>query len=161
MRWLIAVALAFATHAAHALCLQPLCTATVSTTPVGFGAVQPFGAHADAIGSVRVGFGGVAGLLIPYRVDIGSGNGGTGFANRRMNQGSATLAYQLYADSGRTTVWGDGSAGTVYVQGSLLLDVLGLSAPNTHWIYGRVPSGQMQAVPGPYADTVTVTVTYY
>lgn len=56
--------------------------------------------------------------------------------------------------------WGDIARGTA-VSGSIQLSVLGSAAPVTHTVYGRIPSGQTTTVPGAYADTITVTVTYY
>lgn len=41
------------------------------------------------------------------------------------------------------------------------VDVLGLSLPQTFWIYGRIPGRQPTVVPGVYADTISVTLTYY
>ena len=103
--------------------------------------------------------GGVAGLLIPYQIDITRG-GGISYGARRMNSGANQLADNLYTDNTYLTIWGDGSGGSQSVPGGILLDVLGLSPPQTHWIYGRIPGAQTTAVPGGYVDTITVTVTY-
>lgn len=157
---LAALLAACAAPPARALCVGPVCSCTLSTSPVAFGTVNPLAAGATlGVGNVRMSCGGVAGLLIPYRIDLGPGASGNVGA-RRLYAGANTLAYNLYSDAARSTVWGDGSAGSP-VNGSILLDVLGLSPAVNHAVYGRIPSGQTSTVPGSYGDTVTVTLTYY
>lgn len=92
----------------------------------------------------------------PYTValDAGTNAGGPGnFSARAMSSGANTLAYQLYTDVGRTTVWGDGTASSSTVSGT------GSGSAQTLTVYGRLPS-LSGAVPGAYTDTVVVTVTY-
>lgn len=159
----IAVAwlLVWAATPAQALCVGPLCSCSVSTTAVAFGNYNPLAAGStDSTGSVRVSCGGVAGLLIPYRIDLGLG-GGASYGARRMSATGGTLGYNLYTDSTYATIWGDGSGGSQYVTGGILLDVAGLSPAQTHWVYGRIPARQVSAVPGSYTDAITVTLTYY
>lgn len=148
-----------AAGAAQALCLGPVCSCSVSTTPVAFGSHNPLGGATDSTGSVRVNCSGVAGLLIPYSISLSTGGAG-GYGPRRMGSGANTLAYNLYSDPTRSSVWGDGSGGSAKLSSSVLLDVLGLSPLQTHTVYGRIPAGQTAAVPGSYADTITVTITY-
>lgn len=146
--------------AAHALCIGPLCSCSVTTNNVVFGSFNPLAiGPGDSTGSVRVTCGGVVGLLIPYQIELGSGGSGNVSA-RRMSSGANTLGYGLYSDPSRSSSWGDIAHGTA-VSGSMLLDVLGTAPAATHTVYGRIPSGQNTAVPGIYADTITVTVTYY
>ena len=159
-RGLLALLLWLVTGPAQALYISPLCSCSVTTTHVVFGSYNPLtSGNTDSTGSVRVSCGGVAGLLIPYQIDITRG-GGASYGARRMNSGANQLAYNLYTDNTYLTIWGDGSGGSQSVPGGILLDVLGLSPPQTHWIYGRIPGAQTTAVPGGYVDTITVTVTY-
>jgi spore coat protein U-like protein len=99
------------------------------------------------------------GLLIPYKVEL-SGGGSGNTAARRMSSGAQTMNYSLYSDASRLSNWGDIASGTE-VSGFVLLDALGLAPAVTHTVYGRIPSGQITTAPGAYADTITVTVTYY
>ena len=146
--------------AAQALCIGPLCSCTFSTGNVVFGSVNPIAiGSTDSTGSVRVTCGGVVGLLIPYQIEL-SARGSGNVASRRMSSGANNLGYGLYSDSSRLSPWGDIARGTA-VSGSIQLSVLGSAAPVNHTVYGRIPSGQSTAVPGAYADTITVTVTYY
>lgn len=145
---------------AAALCTV-VCSCTVSTTPVAFGTINPLSSSStDSTGSVKVSCGGVAGLLIPFRIDIGTGASGS-YAMRRLKSGAASLNYNLYLDGNRLTVWGDGSSSSQPANASMLLDVLGLSPAHTQWIYGRIPGAQSGTVPGVYTDSVGVTLTYF
>lgn len=146
---------------ASALCIPGVCTCTVSTTSVAFGNYSPlaFG-NTDSTGSIKVGCGGVVGLLIPYNVAISAGGSGS-YTDRRMSNGANSLHYNLYTDSSYSTLWGDGSSATQIISWGVTLDVLGLAPLQTHWIYGRIPGRQLTAVPGSYTDTISVTLTYF
>lgn len=71
--------------------------------------------------------------------------------SRTMTDGSDTLNFEMYQESGRTTAWPSTAPG-----------VTGTAANNsaiTQNIYGRIPASQdVQA--GTYNGTVTVTVAY-
>lgn len=94
----------------------------------------------------------------PYTLSLNAGStaGGT-FTTRLMTTGTDTLQYNLYTTTGRTTVWGDGSAST----GTIGKTGAGLSVGNaqTTQVFGRIPV-QPDAAAGSYADTVTVTIIY-
>ncbi|WP_211854797.1 Csu type fimbrial protein [Plastoroseomonas hellenica] len=123
---------------------------TVTVAPVSFGTYLPFSATPDdATGSVRVACTNFAG---GYTIALGSG-GGT-IPARRMASGSATLLYQLYTTAARTTIWGNGTGGSVMVSGSCLV-----VCSQTYSVYGRIPARQA-ARPGTYVDTIVVTVTF-
>lgn len=160
LRMLALVAGLLCGGAAHAVCTV-VCSCSVSTTPVVFGNINPLSASAtDSTGSVKVDCGGTVGLLIPLRVDLGTGGGS--YTSRRMSSGARTLAYNLYTDAARSQVWGDGSGGTGYGSGFITLDAFGLSPTLTLWVYGRVPAGQTGLVPASgYKDTISVLLTYY
>lgn len=92
----------------------------------------------------------------PYSVALNAGANAGGPANfgaRAMMNGSYALPYQLYLNSGRSTVWGDGTNTSSPVTGT------GSGSSQTLTIYGRVPS-LTGTVPGSYSDTVTVTISY-
>jgi spore coat protein U-like protein len=162
-RWLLVLLLALPAGEAWALCTL-VCSCSVSTTNLNFGSINPLSPSAtDSTGSVVVDCGGVAGLLIPYRIDLNAGSAGGTYASRRMKSGAVNaIQYNLYTDNTRTTVWGDGTGGSQPVNGGFLLDVLGLAPAQTNWVYGRVPGSQTTVVPANnYADTISVTLTYY
>ncbi|HEX7690317.1 MAG TPA: spore coat U domain-containing protein [Burkholderiaceae bacterium] len=128
---------------------------TVSGTTLSFGgAINPLstGVPLDASSSLSV----QCTNTTPYAVALNAGTHAGGPANftaRAMASGSNSLGYQLYLDSGRSSVWGDGTGSSATSSGT------GTGSTQTIPIYGRIPS-LSGIVPGTYTDTVTVTVTY-
>lgn len=90
-------------------------------------------------------------LLTPYTIGLNSGNHASG-GTRRMASGTSRLAYELYSDPSRTSIFGTVAAG-LGVSGI----GTGAAAPTT--VYGAIPRSQIVA-PGSYADVITVTVEY-
>ncbi|AYZ66557.1 spore coat U domain-containing protein [Burkholderia multivorans] len=88
-------------------------------------------------------------------LNAGTTSGAT-VANRIMTSGSNQLNYTLYQDSSRSVVWGN-TPPTDTVNGTGA--GMAMAQAITKTVYGKVPD-QPNAVPGSYADTVTVTVTF-
>ncbi|OWQ92317.1 hypothetical protein CDN99_06835 [Roseateles aquatilis] len=128
---------------------------TVSGSNLNFGsAIDPLAAATplDATSTLTV----TCSNSTPYAVALNAGanaGGATNFSSRTMLSGASTLAYQLYLDSGRSTVWGDGTSSSSSKSGT------GTGSAQSISVYGRIPS-LANVVPGSYTDTVTVTVTY-
>lgn len=77
--------------------------------------------------------------------------GGSGDINaREMSDGTNSLPYQLYTDTGRTTVFGDGTTG----------DAVAVTGSQSVTVYGQVTQGDAQAATpsAGYTDDVTVTI---
>ncbi len=127
----------------------------VSGTSLNFGnSIDPLAAATplDATSTLSV----VCTNTTPYTVALNAGvnaGGGSNFGSRTMKSGTRTLGYQLYLDTGRSTVWGDGTASSSTSAGT------GTGSTQTLTLYGRLPS-LANVVPGAYTDTVTVTVSY-
>lgn len=146
---------------AWALCL--LCSCSVSTTPVVFGAYNPIGgASAQGSGDVTISCAGTVGLFVDYSISLGKGLNASTYDDRHMVSGNSRLSYQLYGASPSGTpcavVWGDGTGNTRPVGGSLLIMLLGSSI--SRQVCGLMPANQRSAVPGGYTDTLQVVVTY-
>lgn len=74
--------------------------------------------------------------------------------NRRMSGPDATLSYQIYSNSARTSVWGTGARAFV-----LPLPSGATPSSGNLTVHGRIPGGQ--AVPGGnYTDIVNITLTF-
>jgi spore coat protein U-like protein len=71
-----------------------------------------------------------------------------------MTSGANTLNYMLYTDTGRTTLWGDGTASTARLTGT------GTGSAQSSTIYGRIASGQSSTPVGSYSDTILVTIDF-
>jgi spore coat protein U-like protein len=134
----------------------------VSTSTVDFGNIP--GANVVAAGGIPA-----TGAInvncsngTPYTVYLGDGNHrvGSGSGYRRMANGTALLPYQLYQDSGHTTVW-DASCGTAHTGGSCGVSGVGTGTSQNMSVYALIPGGTtVPAIAGAYTDSVVVTVTY-
>lgn len=133
-----------------------LCSCSASTSGVSFGSYDPTSASPkDATGTVSLSCTGVVSLFGTITVAMSPGSSGDALS-RQMAQGSSRLNYNLYTDASRTTIWGNGSAGTGTV-GASLTGLLTFS--QTVPVYGRI-AAQQWVQGGSYADSVIVTITY-
>lgn len=133
------------------LTIQSSCTVnTPAATNVAFGTHPSTDVDIDAVGQLNVNC--TPGTGYTIALDEGLNAGGGGVAARAMINGASDLVpYQLYADAGRTAIWGE-TVGTDTVAG------VGTGAVQAYAVYGRVPSASFPAAS--YADTITATVTY-
>ncbi|MBH1971769.1 spore coat protein U domain-containing protein [Moraxellaceae bacterium AER2_44_116] len=137
---LLRVVLLLASNTVWAAC-------TVVVQPVLFGNYDVFDTvDLDSTGLVEVTCDSVADS---YSIALSAGMGS--YSQRKMMQGIYALNYNLYTNSGRTTVWGDGTAGTSVVNGGGLLTSFSL--------YGRVTAQQSARV-GAYSDNLVLTLTF-
>src|SRR5262245_23488414 len=80
----------------------------VSATALPFGAYNPASAGpADATGTVTVTCNVLVALGLSWTVKMSRGTSAT-YSPRTLSNGAATLSYNIYTTSARTTVWGDG-----------------------------------------------------
>jgi spore coat protein U-like protein len=127
---------------------------TITTASVGFPSYDPVVAHATSpddstSGSVTITC--TKGTIPSIGLGLGANASGS---QMRMSNGSASyLAYALYQDAGRTTVWGDSGSLLFYPGPATSKD------PRTYPVYGRIPAGQ-DLPAGTYTDTVTATVNF-
>lgn len=129
---------------------------TISTDAVAFGAYDPIVANAAAAlegtGTVTV----TCTNGSATKVTLGQGaNADAGSTDevplRRMASGGDHLAYFLYSDVARTTVWGNTEGSGVDHEGT------GNAVNLT--VYGSITAGQ-NVPAGNYSDTVVATVTF-
>lgn len=123
---------------------------SVSTTPMVFGAYNVFAASpVDSTATISYRCNGGAENVL---VTISQGQSPT-FLPRQLGKGTERLAFNLFRDAARTSVWGDFTGGT-----SAHIDV---NPPNNKdvdvTVFGRIPPGQDISA-GSYTDTVTVVV---
>lgn len=147
-RWLF-VAVAVAAGASHPARAAASCTIT-TVSGVAFGIYDVANATPlDSTGTLRLDCNGAAKAVT---LDLGRGNAPT-FNPRFMRNGASQLNYNLFLDAARTSIWGDGTAGTSHYGVTNPPNVIDLT------IYGRIPA--LQDLPiGSYADTVVVTVNF-
>lgn len=138
-------------------------TATVGSSCTILATDLPFGSYDTSSATPTTGSSTVTvncTLLTPYTVILDEGVGsGAAYATGRKMTGdtntSVTLTYNLYNDAGHSTVWGDGTVGSVSVTGVGLGPLINAN----HTVYGSIPAQQNVSAQG-YADTVTATITY-
>jgi spore coat protein U-like protein len=136
---------------ASALCIG---STVVSGTTVQFSTYDPVSVSAkDAVGTITAGCT-IAGLLPSFTVKLSIGSG-TSYTDRRLISGSDFLSFNLYKDSQRTQIWGDGTAGTSVQSFDALLSLFTSNFP----VYGRIPAGQDKPA-GTYNSTITVTIEF-
>lgn len=83
--------------------------------------------------------------------DNGANSANASGTTRAMSDGAGNyLSYELYTDSGHSTIWNTTNKFTPSFAS-------GTSATAT--VYGRVPSGQSASV-GAYSDSVTMTINF-
>jgi spore coat protein U-like protein len=152
LKWLAAACFLALPLSAHAL----LATCTVATTGIVFPAyASPGSTDADSTGDVAVTCSALVAGLGSYTISVSTGAGT--YANRKLSSGANFLNYNMFTDTGRTIVWGDGTASTQTVSDNYL--ILVTPTVRHYTAYGRVPGSQNKPA-GTYTDTVTVTVTY-
>ena len=95
---------------------------------------------------------------LPYTIALSTGSSTT-YAQRTLLSGSDALGYNLYKDSARTRVWGDGNGGSNLVSGTTSKIGVGVAGTAQQTIYGKIPAQQNAAV-GAYSDGIVVTVTF-
>jgi spore coat protein U-like protein len=127
-------------------------TCTITAAPVNFGTAASLTGGISTSGALTV----TCSNTMPYSIALNAGTTtGNTIAARKLaldGLGAGVVSYQLYQDSGRATLWGDGSSGAAYPG-------TGSGTAQTIPVHAYVPN---QATPssGTYRDTVTATITY-
>lgn len=131
------------------------CTVSTAGTPFGtFDAID--NQERDTLAAIQIACVGNPGDTASYTIVLTTGTGN--YSNRQLRSGGNLLRYNLYSDSARTQIWGDGSDGSTTVSDTLPLTTS--SAFRSYTIYGRIPSAQQLATVGFYQDSISVQVTY-
>lgn len=92
------------------------------------------------------------GMSLTISIDYGQNNGSS--SARYLALDDATLAYQLYQDAARATVWGSSAEGLAMIISSFP------STTTTYPVYARLHAVSSLPPAGIYSDTVTVTLSY-
>lgn len=145
-------------------------SAATTTAPTSFNVTANIAGFCQINSASAIGFGAVSASTVAnndktgtiahqctkgtaYTIKLDAGANGS-FAARKMldSVSGDTLDYNLYTDSGRTTVWND-TTQTVTGTASLFATTISTT------IYARLVEGQDKSA-GSYSDTVNVTITY-
>ena len=122
---------------------------TVAATTMNFGSLGLLTASVDAASTLTA----TCTNTTPYSIGLDAGTvSGSTIPLRLLDSAGATVNFQLYQDTGRSSVWG-------LTAGTDVLSATGTGAAQVHTVYGRVPA-QAAPAPGTYTTTINVTVTY-
>lgn len=96
---------------------------------------------------------------VPYKIGLtpktDNNHNGGGKMNGLGSNSASKIAYTLYQDENRNTVWGDQvDTNTLNGQGQGFTSAINVP------VYGRVLASELDKPIGRYSDQVTVTVTY-
>ncbi len=133
------------------LTIQANCT--IAANPLAFGSTGVLAAALNQQTTLSV----TCSNLTPYNVGLDAGNVTGSTVTARLLAGTATgntgttLGFQLYQDSGHTTVWGN-------TQGTNTVGGTGSGSAQSINVYGQVAA---QATPKPDTYQTTVTATVY
>jgi spore coat protein U-like protein len=130
------------------------CSFSVSNVafgPVDLTANIPFDTTAGYTASCT---GGTPGQTLRLCPNLGAGSGGANGANapRYIVSGANQVGYNLFTDSGRTSVWGSYTGGGNPPELLLTPDGSG-NASDTGTMYGRIYAGQQTKPPGSYTSS--------
>lgn len=135
-------------------------TCAISSPTLAFGAYDPTSASAR---TASISFtvscikrAGDANQTYRVLASVGSGT----FTTRTMSNGTDALNWNLYSDAAMTVIWGDGTAPSVLISGSMPFAAAAnnTTVTQTHTVYGSIPAGQDLSV-GNYLPT-TITTTF-
>jgi len=136
---------------------------SASTTSVAFAAYNVFSAsNTDSTGTVvvtctKTGSDPSGTITVNYEIELGTGSSGN-VTQRTMQSGANTLNYNLYTNTARSQLWGNG-VNAPSVSNSFSLSNATPSRNRSHTVFGRIPPLQDAAV-GNYLDNVQVTIQY-
>ncbi|MDB5886086.1 MAG: Spore coat domain protein [Polaromonas sp.] len=149
-----ALLIALAAGQAHAAC-------TVGSSGLAFGPYQPLtfagkrnSADVTSTASVSVNCDLVNGLL-GYTLKLGPSPAGNSISPRYMGNpsGGANMVFNVYTNATYSTIWGDGSTGSIISRGAL-------NGNSVLTVYGKIPAGQNTLRAGSFSSALTVTLTF-
>ena len=130
---------------------------TINSPTLAFGSYAPIGANATAPLDQQVDVTWTCTSTTPIVIWLNEGNNKAvgsvlSAPQRQMASGGNMLAYFLYSDEGRGTLWGSTDATSPFL-------LTGTGSLQSATIYGRIPGGQAN-IPGAYSDSVTISLNY-
>jgi spore coat protein U-like protein len=128
-------------------------TCHVSSQVLSFGTIEPLTSpELTSIGGVNVN---CSGGPVSYTIHLSEGNGS--MAQRVMRSGSKSLNYNLYTSNSYSNILGDGTRGSLPINGSSTSSASDLS----YSVYGKISNIGLSTIePGVYTDSIAVTVFY-
>lgn len=140
----------------------PSYTCTLSTTAINFGNYNPLSAtNNDTTGNIAVTCQIRTGnnAVVSYVITLSTGNS-LSYAQRYMKYGNNQLIYNIYTNTNRTSIWGNGTQNSTTISNSYVLTrQRNRQQTDNFTTYARAP-GSQNLPSGVYNDTITVTVNF-
>lgn len=134
---------------------QSFATVSCDLTSTGllFGLINPLSSvEINSFGTININ---CTGGPVSYTIQLSKGNGT--ISQRIMKSGTNELKYNLYTSNAHNAVLGDGTAGSLVIQGVSDADTITAS----YYAYGNVSNiGLASTVAGAYSDNISVMITY-
>lgn len=148
----------------HAVPAASAGSCTLSSTGLALGAYQPLTfsgkralASIDVFSTATIAVSCTA--ATSYTISLGAGaQGGEGPTGTRYLanlNGGASMLFNVYTEANYSTVWGDGSVGSL-LAGSLPTG----GGSVAHTVYGKVPAGQTTLRAGSFSESLPMTIFY-
>ena len=130
---------------------------SISATGLAYGDYVSFHrSHRDSRATISVSCTGAPMSSLSYSIKLSGGLEDT-FHPRRMRFKSFHMDYNLFRNSARSEVWGDGTASTELVTAEFTIPASGGPVRRDHSVFGRLFAGQ-NIPPGQYSDLVQATL---
>lgn len=128
-------------------------TCGINATGLYFGAINPLSlTDITSIGAINLT---CVGDPVTYIIKASQGNGS--MLQRVMKNGLNVLNYNIFTSNSHTTVLGDGTAGSLAINGASNTD----STTATYFAFGKISNiGLSSTVTGTYTDNISVTISY-
>ncbi len=137
-------------------------TCSASMTNLSFGSVVPGGTAVNATATLSYSctYSGLLGSLYGDYVrvcfSIGTGSAGSGYNPRTLTSDAGdTMNFEIYSDSGNSTIWGGTGSAYPVPQATIQFPVLsnGTTQSGSLTVYGQVPMGQAALGAGAYMSS--------
>ncbi|MGK0273155.1 MAG: spore coat protein U-like protein [Cocleimonas sp.] len=128
-------------------------TCNISSQILSFGTIEPLSSDEfTSIGEINVN---CSGGPVSYTIHLSKGNGS--MAVRVMRSGLNSLNYNLYTSNSYSNVLGDGTGGSLVLNGSSTSS----TSDSSYSVFGKISNIGLSSIePGIYTDSVVVTMFY-
>jgi spore coat protein U-like protein len=132
---------------------EAVVTCQISSQVLSFGTIEPLSsADITSIGGLNVN---CSGGPVSYTIHLSEGHGS--MAQRVMRSGSKNLNYNLYTSNSYSNVLGDGTGGSLAINGFSTNS----TSDSSYSVYGKVSNIGLSIIePGTYTDSISVTIFY-
>lgn len=125
----------------------------IGSSGLFFGTINPLSqAEVASVATINLS---CTGGPLNYTIKLTQGNGT--MLQRLMKSGSNVLKYNLYTSNSYSTILGDGTEGSVAIDGQSMNN----TTDAAYFVFGKVSNiGLSSTVNGTYTDNISVTVNY-